>query len=97
MNKLNTVKVVTILNSYNVKVIFIVFMSKMYIYQYLNTNSKNPFFEKFHLLKKSLTKLKKLKSRRKNKSHEMERVLMSLLPVKSQRQIFLTLSLNQNL
>ena len=33
----------------------------MQINQYLNTNNWNPLFEKFHLLKKSLTKLKKLK------------------------------------
>ena len=36
-------------------------MSKMQINQYLNIYTENPFFEKFHLLKKSLAKLKKLK------------------------------------
>ena len=45
-------------NFCNEKVTFSVFMSKMQIYQYLIMNSQNPLFQKFHLLKKSLTKLK---------------------------------------
>ena len=41
-------------------------MSKVYINQYLNINTENPFFEKFHLVKNTLTKLKKLEIWSKN-------------------------------
>ena len=61
-------------------------MSKMYINQYLNINTENPFSEKFHLLKKSLSKLEQLKISSKKQTREMEGILMSLLPIRSQRQ-----------
>ena len=54
------VKILTKINFHIEKVIFIVSYVKD-INQYIEINTENPFFEKFHLLKYSLTKLKKLK------------------------------------
>ena len=61
VGEFNRVKTFLVLNLSNEKATYsfsIVFYVKD-VNQYPNTNNQNPFFEKFHLLKKPLTKFKK--------------------------------------
>ena len=60
-------------------------MSKMQINQYIYINTENPFFEKLHLLKSHLLNQKTKDLVEKNKSREMTGILMSLLPIRSQK------------
>ena len=56
-NEFICVKLVTTFIFCDKKVPFIAFLSKISINHYLNINSLNSLFEKFHLLRKSLAKL----------------------------------------